>query len=83
VGRAPGSAQWLIGAHAEQYGGRTGCCCQVIQAHGEHRLVQKETVRRAKARTSRGLRNPPGKLSLQPVVIGAAVEVTKRLKPSV
>ncbi len=29
------------------------------------------------------VRIPPGKLSLQPVVIGAAVEVTKRLKPSV
>ena len=27
--------------------------------------------------------NPTRQLSLQPVVIGAAVEVTKRLKPSV
>jgi hypothetical protein len=26
--------------------------------------------------------DPPGKLSLQPVAIGAVVEVTKRLKPS-
>jgi hypothetical protein len=55
----------------------------VVSAHEvgvNFRAVPAQNVRRGKARSPSG-RQTHRQLSLQPVAIGAVVEVTKRLKP--